>query len=78
MPSVHLNIHDSVYEQFLSFLGKFKNNEVTILDEKLPVEQLDEKFLIDKVDLNNIYTRYKAGKSKKYSQEEFESILDGK
>ena len=78
MPSVHLNIHDSVYDQFLSFLGKLKNNEVTILDDKLSVEQLDKNYLIDKADLNNIYTRYKDGKSKKYSQEEFESILDGK
>jgi tyrosyl-tRNA synthetase len=77
MQSVHLNIQDSVYEQFLSFLGKFKNNEVIIIEDK-NIEKEDINFIKDKMELHRIYDRYKSGNSKKYSQEEFESILEEK
>lgn len=76
MQSIHLNVQDSVYEQFLGFLEKFKNNEVLIINEKKIIVEEDNNFLSDKIEMHRIYDRYKSGNSKKYTQEEFELILN--
>ncbi len=76
MQSVHLNIQDSVYEQFLGFLAKFKNEEVKIVDIKDAISEEEFQFLKDKIEIHEIYDRYKAGNSTIYSQEEFERLLE--
>ena len=45
MHSLKLNIDDSVYTQFLSFVNKFKDNEVSVIEDKVR-----EDFVVSSVD----------------------------
>lgn len=45
MHTIKLNIDDSIYTQFLSFVNQFKNNEVSIVEDNLK-----EDFIVSSAD----------------------------
>lgn len=76
MDSVHLNIHASVYEHFMKFLGKFKNHEIDIISTNEKIMPKNNQFERIKADLHADFEHMNSGKSKSYSIEDLEESLD--
>ena len=73
MHAIKLNVDDSIYAQFLSYIQQFKNNEIIMLEDTLK-----ERFIVSSTD--EVKNRVlKAEASGNYSSEdEFWSNIDKK
>ena len=76
MHSVHLNIHDSVYDHFMKFLGKFKNHEIVIVATDGKLTPKNNQFERTKAELQADFEDMNSGNSKSYTIEELEKSLD--
>ncbi len=76
MHTLQLNIHDSVYDQFIGLLSKFKNNEIKIVSENIDNELIDHNFLANQRYLQNELDEINSGKAEFISMEEFEEMTN--
>jgi hypothetical protein len=76
MHTVQLNIHDSVYDSFLNYVGKFKNNEVKIIEEKRELTLAEKRLLANREYIRKEIEDMDSGKAEFISQEEFEKNMD--
>lgn len=76
MHTLQLNIHDSVYEHFINYLGKFKNNEIKIVSESPEPQFVDHNFSANQKYLKQALEDAENGKNPSYTMEEFEVMMD--
>lgn len=76
MHTIHLNVHDSVYDHFMKFLGKFKNNEIDIVSKDVIERPRNSEFERIKAELQNELNEMDSGRAVFISQDEFEKRLN--
>lgn len=76
MHTIHLNVHDSVYDHFMKFLGKFKNHEIDIVSTDIVERTPNFKFEQISAELHAELNEMDSGKAVFFSQEEFEKRLN--
>jgi tyrosyl-tRNA synthetase len=69
MHTIHLKIHDKVYDKFLWFLSKFQKEEIEIINE-------DKSFTSDQRYLQKELDEMENGNAVFYSHEELEERLE--
>ena len=75
MPTVTLNVKDSVYKDFLNVLKDFKKSEIKLIS----VEITDKKhpiFLKNQKELHETFRKIDSGETTLIGMEEFEASLD--
>jgi uncharacterized protein YpiB (UPF0302 family) len=75
MHTIQLNIQDSVYANFMKFVGTFKNHEIEVLSEQ-NIDKKSPKFLKVQKELQDTLGRIERGESKLLTQAEFEESLN--
>ena len=69
MATIKLKVSDQILDKVLWLLGQFKSDELEIIDS-------DESFEEVQKHLQNELKRYESGKSKNYSIEQVDQILE--
>lgn len=69
MATLKLRVSDKILDKVLWLLGQFKSEDLQILDS-------DEKFEADKLYVQAELERLESGKSKSYSLEEVDELLE--
>jgi hypothetical protein len=75
MHTIQLNIHDSVYANFMKYIGTFNNNEVELLSEN-KIDKTSPAFLKVQKELQDTLDRIERGEGIFHSIEEVEASLD--
>lgn len=76
MHTLQLNIQESVYDSFIQYIGKYKNNEIKIVNESYEMSPAEKKYLANREYIRKEIEDMDSGKSEFVSMEEFESHMD--